>query len=346
MKVFGIHDGRPIHEVALAADDGRIAAAIIEYGAAVRDLQVQAKDGRMQRVVLGLASLDDYVAHSPHMGAIAGRFANRIRGGSFVLDGRRFQLPRNQDGKHCLHGGGRTGFGKSPWTVLHSDRRSVTLAHHSPDGCNGFPGALTATCRYALVPPATLRIEIWATTDAPTIVNLCHHSYFNLDGSADILDHTLQVHADNMTPVDGDLIPTGAVRAVAGTPYDFRAPRPVRRLGEDGKRFAYDSSYMLRREQSQESAATGLMIAHAATVGSAKSGLVMEVWTTEPACQIYDGAKVNVPVPGLGGVVYGPNAGICLEPQHVPDSPNLPDFPSTVLRPGDVYRQASEYRFT
>ena len=174
---------------------------------------------------------------------------------------------------------------------------------------------------------------------------VCHHSYFNLDGSPDILDHTLEVCADLITPIDADLIPDGRVESVVDTPFDFRAARPIRMLGPDGKRVWYDHNFLLRRDHRQASVAAGLELAHAATLASAKSGLTMQVWTTEPACQVYDGAKINVQVGGLGSARYGANAGFCLEPQHVPDSPNLPQFPSTVLRPGQVYRQVSEYRF-
>ena len=336
---------RPIREVAITADGGGITASIIELGAAVRDLAVRTPNGRMQRVVLGLAAVEDYFKHSPHMGAICGRFANRIRHGRFTLDGKSHQLPLNQDGKHTLHGGGPTGFGKSLWTLMHADAHSATLAIHSPPGHNGFPGAVTATCRYSLVHPATLRIELWAVSDAPTIINLCHHSYFNLDGSPDVLGHTLEVRADYFTPADADLIPDGRVESVAGTPLDFRQVRPVGMPGSNGKRFSYDHNFLLRRDRCETSTATGLDIAHAATVASQKSGIEMEVWTTEPACQLYDGAKINVQVAGLDGARYASNAGLCLEPQHVPDSPNLPHFPSTILRPDNVYRQVSEYRF-
>lgn len=342
VTTFGLLEGREIRQVEIASGSAR--ASIIEYGAAVRDLVVTRSDGREQRVVLGLNSLDDYVAHSPHMGATAGRFANRIGHGRFTVDGVTHQLPLNQDGRHTLHGGGPTGFGKSAWTMVHHDASSVTLAHVSPDGFNGFPGTLQATCRYALV-DGTLRIALSAITDKATVVNLCHHSYFNLTGSSDILDHTLEVRANVITPVDGDLIPNGELKAVAGTPFDFRVARPIRLMGGDGKRVWYDHNFMLRRERSEPSVAEGLRIAHAATLAAPDRSLAMEVWTTEPALQVYDGFKVNMSVDGLGGVRYGANAGICLEPQHVPDSPNLPHFPSTVLRPGDVYRQVTEYRF-
>lgn len=342
VTTFGCIDGREIKAIEIASATAR--ATIIEYGAAVRDLVVTRRDGREQRVVLGLDTLDNYVKHSPHMGAIAGRFANRIRHGRFVLDGVAYQLPLNQDGRHALHGGGATGFGKSPWRIVHHDASSVMLVHVSPDGFNGFPGSMLATCRYTLAGNA-LRVELWATTDKATVVNLCHHSYFNLTGAADILDHTLEVRANVITPVDADLIPNGALTAVGDTPFDFRVARPIRLVGADGRRVWYDHNFVLRRERTEASAAEGLRIAHAATLAAPDRSLTMEVWTTEPALQVYDGFKVDLPVAGLGGARYGANAGICLEPQHVPDSPNLPHFPSTVLRPGEVYRQVSEYRF-
>ncbi len=325
-----LDDGRAIREVTLRSEAGAV-ATVMEWGAVVRDLQVPLAGG-LQRVVLGFGRLDHYLKHSPHFGAIAGRFANRIEHGRFVLDGRAYQLPVNQDGKHSLHGGGN-GFGKLPWTILHHDAASVTMALHSAAGDAGYPGALTVLCRYALAEPAALRVELTATTDAATIVNLCHHSYFNLDGSADILDHELELRANLITPVDADLIPSGEVESVAGTPFDFRKPRPIRLEGKGGQRRWYDHNWMLRRDRREVSVMPGLEVAHAATLRSPRNGLSMQVWTTEPAMQFYDGFKTNTPVEGLSGATYGPCAGLCLEPQHVPDSPNLPHFPSTVLSP-------------
>ena len=342
LRTFGTLDGRDIREVTLETADAR--ARIIEYGAVVRDLEVRKADGAMQRVVLGLNSVEDYVQHAPHFGAIAGRYANRIRGGRFVLDGEVHQLVLNQDGRHHLHGGGPTGFGKRPWTLVHHDATTATLVHVSPDGTNGYPGTVHVTCRYSLV-GATLRVELWGVTDRTTLLNLCHHSYFNLDGAADILDHTLMVRANVMTPVDAELIPDGTLVGVSGGPFDFRTPRKVQLAGADGQRCWYDHNFILRRERTEASCAVGLDVAHAATFAGAQTGLKLDVWTTEPAIQIYDGAKVAVPVPGLGGVRYGANAGLCLEPHHAPDSPNLPHFPSTTLRPGELYRQVTEYRF-
>lgn len=339
-----LQDGTPIHEIVLRSPGGA-EARVMDWGATLRDLRVPLASGQPQRVVLGLADPADYPQHASHMGAIAGRFANRIGGGRFTLDGKTYHLPLNENGRHSLHGGGQ-GFGKRPWTILHHDAASVTLALVSPDGDAGYPGALTLWCRYSLVGAATLRIELTATTDAPTIVNLAHHSYFKLDDGPDILDHELEVRANLMTPVDADLIPDGSLVPVAGTPFDFRKPRVVRFANPDGTRFWFDHDYVLLRDQCEPSALAGLTLAHAATLRSLRSGLAMQLWTTEPALQVYDGAKLNTSVAGLDGQPYGPNAGIALEPQHVPDSPNLPHFPTTVLRPGEVYRQVSEYRFS
>ncbi len=340
--VFGhLPDGTPVREVTLRSAAGA-SATVMEWGAVVRDMSVKVA-GKDQRVVLGFTELDHYLKHSPHFGAIAGRFANRIAGGRFMLDGALYQLPLNQDGRHSLHGGGN-GFGKRPWTIAHHDAMSVTLVLVSPDGDHGYPGAMTVTCRYTLAEPATLRVDLTATTDAPTVINLCHHSYFNLDGAPDVLDHELEVRANLITPVDADLIPTGEIASVAGTPFDFRKARPIRHPGADGARHWYDHNFILRRDR-REIQADAPELAHAATLRAPSNGLAMQVWTSEPACQVYDGSKMGTPVPGLEGKPYGAAAGICLEPQHVPDSPNLPHFPTTLLRPGAVYRQRTEYRF-
>ena len=343
IRSFGTVDGRDVKEVVLRSAGGAIEASIIEIGAAVRDLRVRRPDGTLQRVVLGLNSAQDYRDHSPHMGAIAGRFGNRIGRGRFELDGAGYQLPLNENGRTSLHGGGLTGFGKALWTVLHADTASATLALHDPAGHNGYPGAMTATCRYSLA-AGTLRIELWAVTDAATVINLCHHSYFNLDGGADVLEHALVVRADYFAPIDADLIPDGTLAPVAGTHLDFRAARKLRGLGGTA-RVGVDNTYVLRRDVCEPDAAAHLPLAHAATLSSAKSGITMQCWTTEPALQVYDGFKLNVTAAGLDGVRYGACAGIALEPQHVPDSPNLPHFPSTVLRPGELYRQVTEFRF-
>jgi aldose 1-epimerase len=214
-----------------------------------------------------------------------------------------------------------------------------------PGGEAGYPGTLSTTCIYRLVGTA-LRIELSATTDRATPINLCHHTYWNLDGSETILDHRLEVAADFYMPVDEDSIPSGEIVTVAGTPFDFRNARPV--YLDDaagGGRFRYDHNYVLRRDRQEPSGFEHLPLAHAATFASPKNGLTMQVWTTEPGVQVYDGFKHDLSVKGHDGVAYKPNSGLCLEPQHFPDSPNNPHFPDTTLRPGRVYRQVTEYRF-
>ena len=342
MRVFGQHDG-DVHEVTIRSKAGA-EAKIISWGAVVRDLQVPA-GGQLQRVVNGLNTIEDYVEHSPHFGAIAGRYANRIAHGRFVLDGQGYQVPLNQEGKHSLHGGGR-GLSKQNWRMSAYGEDFVALTHVAPDGESGYPGTLTTTCIYRLTESATLRVELSATTDRATPVNLCHHSYFNLDGSDTILDHTLELAADFYTPTDADLIPTGEIREVAGTPYDFRSARPVRMAHPAGQGlFRYDINFVLRRDRLAPSGIDHRPLAHAATFASPKNGLALQVWTTEPGIQVYDGFKTDLSVPGLDGAIYGPNSGLCLEPQRFPDSPNRPHFPDTILRPGEVYRQVTEYRF-
>lgn len=341
LRVFGEIDGVPVHEVTLRSAGGAV-AKVIGWGATLRDLHVPGGLGASQRVVLGFHDLDSYRRYSPHFGAVPGRVANRIAGGRFSLDGKTYDLARKPGDSFTIHGG-PTGFGKSIWRVVRHDERSVVLAIVSPDGDNGFPGNLTATCRYSLEEPATLRVEFTAVTDAPTPVNLCQHSYFNLDGSDTVLDHTLVLDADFITPQDGDGIPSGEVRDVAGTPYDFRKERALRE--QDGA-FHYDNNFVLTRRKGKAAGIAGKSLHHAGTLRSARSNLALATWTTEPALQLYDGWKVKTPVPGLEGKPYGANAGVCLETQHYPDSPSHPHFPCIILRPGEVYRHVTEYRFS
>ena len=331
--VFGQIDEAPVFEVAIASRAGA-SAKILTYGAVLRDLIVPSPRGP-QRVVLGLNTLSDYLAYSPHFGAAPGRFANRIANGRFTLDGVAYQLDRKPGDKHTLHGGPH-GFGHRVWKLGAYDSSSVELTLESPDGDSGFPGALTATCVYRLVEPATLRVELSAVSDRPTIVNLTNHSYFNLDGSPDILDHEVNLFADFYTPADAELIPTGEIRAVAGTPYDFRNPRPVR----NPTATKYDTNFVAVHEPDAEG------LAPIATVRSALSGLTLALFSTEPGVQFYDAAPLNCPAPGLNGEHYGAHAGLCLEPQAFPDSPNRRHFTDCVLRPDEEYRHVSEFRFT
>jgi aldose 1-epimerase len=331
-QTFGQIQGAPVYEVAIASAAGAT-AKILTYGAVVRDLVVPSASGP-QRVVLGLNTIEDYLAHSPHFGAVPGRFANRIANGRFVLDGVEYQLDRKPGEKHTLHGG-PNGFGHRLWTITGADPSTVSLSLTSADGDAGFPGNLEATCVYRMLEPATLRVELSAVADQPTIVNLTQHSYFNLDGSRDILDHELTLFADFYTPGDAELIPTGEIRAVAETPYDFRSARPVRAPAG----IAYDTNFVASGQTGPDG------LAPMALVRSPRNGLSMALFSTEPGVQFYDAAKLNCPVPGLGAAYYGPHAGLCLEPQAFPDSPNRRHFTDCVLRPGDEYGHVSEFRF-
>lgn len=333
MRAFGQADGVPVFEVTLHSRAGAV-AKILSWGGVLRDLLVPSPHGP-QRVVLGLESMEDYARHSPHMGATAGRFANRIKAGRFAIDSIAYATPCNEGGKNSLHGGGH-GFGKRPWKLGAHDDTSVTLTLHSPAGDAGYPGNLDVTLTYRLLEPATLEIEMRATTDAPTIINLAHHSYFNLDGSSDARDHEVSLNAAFYTPVDDENIPTGEIRAVSGTHFEFRAARPIRNAAGQ----LYDHNFVVAGMPDE---APGL--AHVASLHSPKSGLTMHVHSTEPAVQFYDGAKLNVPVPGLGGAHYSAHAGVCFEPQVYPDSPNHRHFPSAVLRPDGEYRQVTRYVF-
>jgi aldose 1-epimerase len=343
LSILGtLPDGRAIREVELTTAAGA-KARIMEFGAVLRDLVVPLRSGQGQRVVLGFDTLDVYDGFSQHAGSIAGRYANRIASGRFSLDGKSFQLPLNEAGRNSLHGGPR-GFDKVAWSIVDHASNAVTLALSSPDGDQGFPGNLRVWCRYELAEPATLSLDLTATTDQPTIVNLAQHSYFNLDGSEDARDHELAIAADLYTPTDGELIPTGEISAVAGTPYDFRSARPIRHLTPASSTpFGYDINFVLRRAQTER--AHGLVLSHAATLASAANGLSLDLWTTEPGLQLYDGHAMRMTAPGHDGRRYGAGAGLALEAQLFPDSPNRPYFPSATLRPGGIYRQRTEYRF-
>ncbi len=333
LEKIGVFEGEDIVEATLTSRAGAV-AKVMTWGAVLRDLTVPHRGGQ-QRVVLGFANFEDYPAHSPNFGAIAGRYANRIALGHLVIDGESYQLPLN-NGRHSLHGGAK-GFGKRPWALVSHTANAITLALRSEAGDAGYPGALTVLCTYRLAEPATLSVELSATSDAPTVVNLAHHSYFNLDGAPDITGHRLAIAADAYTPSDAESIPTGEIRLVDGTAFDFRTERPVG-LSEHGAAVLYDQNFVLAKQRGP--------LTLAARVASPANGLAMECWTTEAGVQFYDGHKVSTPVPGLGGAPYGARAGLCLEPQFFPDTPNKPWFGDCVLRPGAVYRQRTEYRFT
>jgi aldose 1-epimerase len=332
LRAFGETDGVPIVEIMIGSQGGAV-AKILNWGAVLRDIVVPSRNGP-QRVTLGLNSLADYQAHSPSFGAVPGRFANRIANGRFRLDDVEYTLDRKPGEKHTLHGGPH-GFGKRPWRVASHDASSVTLTLHSDNEDAGFPGNFDATCLYRWEEPSTLRVELTAVCDQATIVNLTQHAYFNLDGSPNILDHQLTLNADFYTPTDADLIPTGEIRSVAGTPYDFRT---ARRVG-DNAGVTYDTNFVLSTPPGPDG------LAPAATLHAPSNGLTLTLRTTEPGVQFYDAAKLNIPVPGLDGAHYGAHAGLCLEPQVFPDSPNRRHFSPCVLRPDEEYRHISEFRF-
>lgn len=330
---FGRFKGEEVRELTLRTDTGA-EMKVITYGAIIRDLKVPAPEGA-RRVLLGFKTLDAYVANKHwHLGAVPGRVANRIAGGRFELDGRCYNLPRNQEDRHTLHSGDY-GFGARNWTVVQADSRSVTLAVIAGDGEDGFPGRLTTTVTYRLLEPATLQIVYSATTDKATPINLTNHAYFNLDGRGDVLQQRLALNADFFTPTDADLIPTGEIRSVAGTPWDFRVERPFL-FEKDGAPFHYDGNVVLR--------ASGVL-AQAARATSSSGDVTMEVWTDQPGLQVFDAATLDVSAPGLDGERLSPRSGFCLEPQVFPDSVNKSHFPNAVLRPGEVYTHHTEYRF-
>ena len=312
-------------------------ATVMTFGAVVQDLVVPAPGGP-RRVVLGFPNPADYPAHSPHFGAIAGRYANRIGQGRFTLDGQPHQLDLNQMGRHHLHGGAK-GFGKSLWTIRALSPDQVTLGLVSPDGDMGYPGRAEVEVTYRLIDPPGLSVRISAEVDKPCPINLCHHSYFNLAdaGRSDIRSHHLEIAADAYTEVDADLIPTGQLPGVAATPLDFRTNRPIGLHDTDATIQPYDHNFVLAHRDGA--------LRRAARLTAPAGDLTMEVWTTEPGLQFYDGHKVAPAVPGHGAIAYGRCAGLCLEPQHFPDSPNQPGFPDTILRPGRPYGQLSEFRF-
>jgi aldose 1-epimerase len=345
---FGaLADGTEVHRHTL--DNGRgLVVRVLTYGGILQTIQVPDRDGRPANVALGFTDLDSYVRdNTPYFGALIGRYANRIAGGRFALDGRAYALPVNNP-PNSLHGG-TEGFDKRVWTATGGqDAAALELAYTSPDGEMGYPGTLSVRARYRLSPDNELRIDYRATTDAPTHVNLTNHSYFNLAGEAagTIEGHQLQLHAGHYTPTDATNIPTGEIAPVAGTPFDFTSPHLVgERIGADDRQLqyglGYDHNFVLDRPPGTD----GTLVP-AARVADPASGRVLEVLTTEPGVQFYSGNQLDGTLVGSGGTAYRPRAGLALETQHYPDTPNQPEFPSTVVRPGQVYQSATVYRFS
>lgn len=339
---YGQVDGKSVSLYTLKNKNG-LEAQITNYGGIVVSLKVPDRQGNFADIVLGYDSLASYIKATPYFGALIGRYGNRIGKARFTLNGTEYQLAAN-DGANTLHGGLK-GFDKVVWDVDSTGPgAALTLRYTSKDGEEGYPGNLTVTVVYALTDSNQLRIDYAATTDKPTVVNLTHHSYFNLHGAGtgDILDHELFINADRYTPIDAELIPNGELRSVEGTPMDFRTPVAIGariNVEFDQLRYGkgYDHNWVLSRY--------GGGLALAARLAEAKSGRVVEVWTTEPGIQFYSGNFLNGTNIGKGGVPYQYRTGLCLETQHFPDSPNKPGFPTTVLNPGETYKSTTVYLF-
>jgi aldose 1-epimerase len=341
-------DGIVVEAVTLRAGNG-ISARIISYGATLQALLLPDRTGRSADVVLGYDTLADYVAKPQFFGSTVGRYANRIAGARFALDGKTYSLAAN-NGPNALHGGPK-GFDKVVWTILEVKSgpvASVTLTYTSRDGEEGYPGTLKSSITYSLDDNRTLTTSYEATTDQPTIVNLTNHSLFNLAGvpaDRSILDHRLTVNADTYTPVDATLIPTGELRGVAGTPFDFRQSTAIGARIRDASDAqiaigrGYDHNFVLRGGVTSTPKL-------AARVEDPISGRVLELFTTEPGVQVYTGNFLDGTTAGKSRVVYRQGDGLALEPQKFPDSPNHAAFPSARLDPGQTYRQTSFYRFS
>jgi len=332
-------DGERI-EVCSLANDQAMEVRIINYGGIIASIKVPDRDGKLDDVVLGHDSLDGYLNRTRYFGVLIGRFANRIARGRFSLNGVEYQLAIN-NGENHLHGGVR-GFDKVVWAAQEIDD-GVQLTYFSKDGEENYPGNLNATVTYRLNDANELRIDYFATTDRDTIINLTNHSYFNLAGAGTILDHELQIEADTFTPIDETLIPTGEIRSVKGTPMDFTSPTAIGALiddDDDQLRIAhgYDHNFVLRGEVGT--------LRTVARVHDPQSGRVMGVITTQPGLQFYSGNYLDGTLVGRSGRAYVKNSGLCLEAQHFPDSPNQPNFPSTVLRPDEKYHHTTIYRFS
>lgn len=333
-EIFGhTADGEAVHRLTLSG--GGLTAQILTWGAAVQDLRLE---GHEHPLVLGFRDFVDYPAHSPSFGAIPGRSANRIRNAEITLDGKTYTLDKNYLGKHNQHGG-KEGTNKMVWEVVALGRDYAALTLDLPDGHMGFPGRLSIRCTYMLQPGGVLAVRLDGVTDKTTICNLTHHSYFNLDdgGLTDILDHQVMIGAEAYLPVDDELIPDGRILPVAHSTHDFRSFRPVR-LEHNGVQVVYDNNYCL--------SAARMPMRWCATAKGAKSGVQLDVLTTEPGLQFYTGNKVAKPATGLTGKPYKAYAGMCFEAQVWPDSPNHPYFPQAILPAGEGCTQETHYRFT
>jgi aldose 1-epimerase len=335
-------DGAPIERYTLTNTNG-LQADIITYGGTLTALRVPDRSGALGDITLGFDALEPYQGNQPFFGALVGRFCNRIAGAQFTLNGTTYPLAHN-DGPNHLHGGPH-GFHRAIWQASQrasDEGPSLELRYLSRDGEEGYPGNLTVSVIYTLTDQNALRIDYTATTDRDTVINLTHHGYFNLDGSADILGHELQLDATRFLPITDTLIPIGELRAVRDTPMDFTTARAIgERIGADDEQVrrgqGYDHTWVLDKPAGA--------LGHAAHVYAPRSGRVLDVFTTQPGIQFYSGNMLDGSWAGKGGTIYARNSGLCLETQHFPDSPNQPQFPSTVLHPGETYRQTTIFQF-
>ncbi|MBN2450631.1 MAG: galactose mutarotase [Lentisphaeria bacterium] len=330
-------EGHAVHLHVLTNDSG-MEAAVMDYGAILVSLKAPDSEGRVGEVTLGFDRIEGYLGQHPYFGATVGRYANRIGGARFLLDGKEVRLAANNGPNH-LHGGVR-GFDRVLWEAEDFEEdgsAGVRLRRLSPDGEEGYPGNLDVAVTYALTDLDELRIDFEATSDEPTPVNLTNHTYFNLRGTGDILDHVVQIPASRYTPVDEGLIPTGEIAPVQGTPLDFTAPHAVRERIAAVPGGGYDHNFVLDKKPG--------CLACAARVEEPEGGRVLEVLTTEPGAQFYTGNFLDGTLVGRDGQRYGRHAGFCVEPQRFPDSPNQPGFPDCVLRPGGVYLHTIVFRF-
>ena len=334
-------DGEAVDLYTLTNANG-IEVRAITYGAIILSLRTPDKNRQFDDIVLGYETLEGYETVNPYFGAIVGRYGNRIGKGTFELDGETYTLAKNNGPNH-LHGGVK-GFDKVVWQAEATDN-GVVFTYVSADGEEGYPGTLTSRVTYTLTDQDELIVDYQATTDKATPINLTQHSYFNLagDGAGDILGHELMLNASRFTPVDSTMIPTGELRDVTGTPFDFRQQTAIgARIGQDEQQLnwggGYDHNYVL------DGGADALALA--ARVYEPTTGRILEIHTTEPGVQFYTGNFLDGSITGKGGHVYEYRYGFCLETQHYPDSPNKPDFPSTILRPGETYESQTVFRFS
>jgi aldose 1-epimerase len=344
-SVFGkMPDGETVDLYTLTNRNG-MQVAITNYGGTIVSIVVPDRNGKMADVALGFDSLKGYLGNEPFFGATVGRYANRIAGGTFKLDGKTYKLPLN-DGKNTLHGGPQ-GLDKKVWKAreLSGPHPALEVAYTSKDGDEGFPGNLSVKVVFSLEDDNALRIDYTATTDKDTVINLTNHTYFNLDGqgNGNILKQEMMINADRFTPVDANLIPTGELRSVQGTPFDFRKSTVIGARIEDKDEqlklgHGYDHNFVLNRK------GPGLSLAARAT--DPASGRVLEVLTTQPGVQLYTGNFLDGTIHGKDGKVYSHRAAFCLETQHFPDSPNHPKFPTAELKPGETYHQVTEFKFS